>query len=65
MNGKMVLTGYWSGVGPNGEDGLIRMTYTPSNDSSVRQHGELSLDHGLSWSDSFDFIYRPHKDAPQ
>ena len=63
--GKMVLTGYWAGVGPNGEDGLIRMTYTPNEDFSVRQHGELSLDHGLTWSDSFDFIYRPHKEAPQ
>jgi len=63
VDGKMVLTGYWAGVGPQGEDGLIRMTYTPNDGSpetrSVRQHGELSLDHGLSWSDSFDFIYRP------
>ncbi len=69
VDGKMVLTGYWAGVGPQGEDGLIRMTYTPNVDGpetrSVRQHGELSLDHGLSWSDSFDFIYRPHKEASE
>ncbi len=65
VDGKMVLTGYWAGVGPAGEDGLIRMTYTPNDNGSVRQHGELSLDHGLSWSDSFDFIYRPNKEASQ
>lgn len=63
VDGKMVLTGYWAGIGPNGEDGLVRMTYSPNADASVRQHGQLSLDHGLSWSDSFDFIYRPHQEA--
>ncbi len=65
VDGKMVLTGYWAGVGSAGEDALIRMTYTPNDDGTVRQHGELSLDHGLSWSDSFDFIYRPHEGTSQ
>lgn len=62
--GAMVLTGYWDGVGPNGEDQLIRMTYTPNPDGSVRQFGEASSDHGQTWQTSFDFIYRPRKDAP-
>lgn len=62
--GKMVLTGFWSGVGGPGKDGLVRMTYTPRGDGSVRQFGEVSYDHGLTWSTSFDFIYRPHKPAP-
>ncbi|ABC63491.1 hypothetical protein [Erythrobacter litoralis] len=55
--GSMVLTGNWpTPVAPHQ---LIRMTYTPNNDGSVRQHGESSTDHGLSWQTSFDLLYRP------
>jgi hypothetical protein len=61
---KMVLTGYWDGVAPNGSYLLIRMIYSAQEDGSVRQHGEASTDHGLSWQTSFDFIYRP-KDRDQ
>lgn len=56
--GKMVLTGFWKGVNGPGGDALIRMTYSRNDDGSVRQHGEQSLDHGLSWTTSFDFTYR-------
>ena len=59
-DGKMVLTGWWPGSGPNGEDGLTRMTYSQRDDGAVRQHGEFSADHGLTWVLSFDLIYRPH-----
>ena len=56
--GNMVLTGMWANVnGPN-QDALIRMIYSPQTDGSVRQHGEQSIDHGLTWTTSFDFIYR-------
>lgn len=56
--GVMVLTGVWpDGAGPDTLP-LIRMTYTLREDGSVRQHGEQSLDHGLTWAPSFDFIYR-------
>ncbi|WFL77215.1 hypothetical protein P7228_14670 [Altererythrobacter arenosus] len=59
VEGKMVLTGYWpNGAGP-GQDALTRMTYTMNDDGSVRQHGEASTDHGISWQTSFDFLYRP------
>lgn len=61
--GKMVLTGFWRGVGGPGKDGLVRMTYTALDADTVRQHGELSSDHGLTWSDNFDFIYRRVKPA--
>lgn len=54
----MVLTGWWPGSGPNGEDGWTRMTYSPLDGGAVRQHGEFSADHGLSWVTSFDFTYR-------
>ena len=58
VNGKMVLTGFWAGVNGPGQDGLVRMTYTPNADGSVRQLGEVSTDHGLTWGPSFDFTYR-------
>jgi len=61
VDGRMVLTGRWANVAGKEQDGLIRMTYTRREDGSVRQHGEQSVDHGLSWTMSFDFIYRPQK----
>ncbi len=57
VDGNMVLTGNWPS--PNALTTLIRMTYTPNEDGSVRQHREASTDHGVSWQTSFDFIYRP------
>jgi hypothetical protein len=60
-DGRMILTGHWANVVAKGQDGLIRMTYSKEPDGAVRQHGEQSLDHGLSWTTSFDFIYKPRK----
>ncbi|WP_287407320.1 hypothetical protein [Sphingopyxis sp.] len=60
-NGKMVLTGHWANVVARGKDGLIRMTYSKEAGGAVRQHGEQSTDHGLTWTTSFDFIYKPQK----
>jgi hypothetical protein len=65
VDGKMVLTGAWRGSGPKGEDGLTRMTYSRVETGAVRQHGEFSGDHGLTWQTTFDLIYRPlRKEAP-
>ena len=51
-NGKaMVITGKWGGP-------LVRMTYTPNADGSVRQAGEQSTDDGKTWKPTFDFTYR-------
>ncbi|WP_271438615.1 hypothetical protein [Pontixanthobacter luteolus] len=61
--GKMVLTGNWPS--PQTPHQLIRMTYTANDDGSVRQFGEGSTDHGLTWSASFDFIYRPRQRGGQ
>ena len=58
-DGRVVLTGRWPGSGPDGEDGLTRMTYSPAADGAVRQHGEFSADHGLTWVTTFDLLYRP------
>ena len=55
--GKMVLTGYW-GQDAAGNRSLVRMTYSVQDDGSVRQYGQASSDHGVTWSDSFDLIYR-------
>ena len=62
VDGTMVLTGNWPA--PNAPHQLIRMRYSVQDDGSVRQHGEASTDHGLSWQTSFDFIYRP-KDSSE
>ena len=59
--GAMILTGRWANVAGPGRDRLIRMTYSRQPGGAVRQHGEQSLDHGLNWTTSFDFIYRPRK----
>jgi hypothetical protein len=56
--GKMVLTGFWAGVNGPGQDGLIRMTYSALDKDTVRQFGEVSTDHGLTWTTSFDLVYR-------
>ena len=59
-DGKMVLTGFWKGSGPKGEDGLTRMTYSKEAAGAVRQFGQFSADGGKTWQTSFDLIYRPH-----
>jgi len=41
------------------------MSYTANEDGSVRQFGESSTDHGVSWQSAFDFTYRPKEDAPE
>ena len=61
--GKMVLTGIWPS--PGAPLTLVRMSYTANEDGSVRQFGESSTDHGVSWQSAFDFTYRPKEDAPE
>lgn len=57
-NGQaMVLTGPWPL--PSGRARIVRMTYTPNPDGSVRQAGEASFDDGRTWKPTFDFTYRP------
>lgn len=56
---QMILTGLWRDLLGPGKDALVRMTYTPSADGSVRQLGEQSVDFGKTWQPSFDFTYKP------
>lgn len=60
--GTMVLTGMWAGANGPGQDALTRMSYSLQPNGSVRQHGEQSTDQGLTWSTSFDFIYKKRKE---
>ena len=54
LKGKeMVIQGEWAGP-------LVRITYTPNADGSVRQYGEQSTDSGKTWAPSFDLLYKPH-----
>lgn len=62
-DGAMVLTGRWPS--PQAPHRLIRMTYTSNDDGSVRQFGESSTDHGVSWQSAFDFLYRPKRDSSE
>lgn len=54
-DGSMVLRS-----DPGGENGttIQRITWTPREDGSVRQHWEASGDGGAHWSTVFDGIYR-------
>ena len=61
-NGQaMVLSGPWPT--PKRPDRLVRITWTPAADGTVRQAGEASFDGGKSWRPSFDLTYRKAKAA--
>lgn len=55
-DGKMILEGKSSGRA--GEVLYNRITWTPNEDGSVRQHWEISKDEGKTWATSFDGLYR-------
>lgn len=62
VDGNMVMTGYWDDIGGPGVDALIRIRWTPNASGTVRQAGEASTDHGLTWKPFFDYTYRPKAD---
>lgn len=35
-----------------------RITWTPNEDGTVRQHGEVSNDQGKTWQTSYDLLYK-------
>ena len=37
---------------------LVRMTFTPNADGSVRQYSDYSLDDGATWALRYDYVYR-------
>lgn len=64
MSGEsMILRGHRLGNDPKQRSVLAKMTFTPQADGSIRQHGELSTDFGLTWQTGYDFIYHPRGDS--
>ncbi|MEY4268946.1 MAG: hypothetical protein RLZZ58_162 [Pseudomonadota bacterium] len=57
-DGAMELTGIWRDYGGPGNDPLIKMRYEVKGDGSVRQWGQQSTDGGVTWTTSFDLIYK-------
>jgi hypothetical protein len=55
---EMVMDGLWGDLVAPGQDAIVRMTYSPLPDGSVRQLGLQSVDQGKTWQPSFDFTYR-------
>lgn len=53
--GRMVLSG--ERINPQGETVMDRITWTPNEDGSVRQHWEVSADAEETWSTLFDGTY--------
>lgn len=37
---------------------LVRMTFTPNADGSVRQYSDYSFDDGATWALRYDYVYR-------
>lgn len=58
MDDGLILSEYWNDLGGPGIDALIKITWTPHGDGSVRQAGEASGDHGENWQPIFDYTYR-------
>ena len=54
VDGKMVLQG--KRPGPDGQAVINRISWTPNEDGSVRQHWETSTD-GENWTTAFDGHY--------
>jgi hypothetical protein len=61
IDGKMVLKG--KRPGPGDATTINRITWTPNEDGSVRQHWETSTD-GETWATAFDGLY-VKTDAPE
>lgn len=55
VDGKMVLTG--KTLNATGGEVQQRITWTPNEDGSVRQHWEQSSDGGKTWTTAFDGHY--------
>ena len=48
---------------PDGRAGKQRMRFTREAGGAVRQHGTQSTDGGRTWTDQYDFTYRPAQEG--
>lgn len=68
QGGNLQLKGSWNGAAmvllsepattADGVTSQSRITWTPNEDGTVRQHWELTKDGGLTWSTLFDGLYK-------
>jgi hypothetical protein len=63
QDGAMVLVA--TTVRPDGSAVLSRMRFTREEGGAVRQHGSQSTDGGRTWTDQYDFTYRPARAAAE
>ena len=59
IEGKMVLTTKSRIRQVPDRPALVRMTFTPNADGTVRQYSDYSANDGVSWSERYDFLYKP------
>jgi hypothetical protein len=55
-DGRMVLVA--RATSRQGAPVLVRMTFTPNPDGSVRQYSDYSKNAGASWTERYDYLYR-------
>lgn len=55
--GKMVLVAHSRTPGAN-EPVLVRLTFAPNPDGSVRQYSDYSKDAGATWNFRYDYLYK-------
>jgi hypothetical protein len=56
--GRMVITAHQPDPGGTGKIRLIRLTFTPNKDGTVRQFSDYSDDKGATWKFRYDYLYR-------
>lgn len=57
-DGKKAMVLWGEGLNQQGGKVKHRITWTPNDDGTVRQHWQMTEDQGLSWTSVFDGLYR-------
>ena len=57
-DGKMVLVARAPNPRDAAKPALVRLTFTPNPDGSVRQYSDASRDDGKTWLERYDYTYR-------
>jgi hypothetical protein len=57
-NGRMVMTARQPDPSGSGKIRLVRLTFTPNKDGTVRQNSDYSDDDGAHWKFRYDYLYR-------
>jgi len=57
-NGRMVMVAEQPRPSQPGQTVLVRLTFTPNPDGTVRQYSDYSTDKGATWQFRYDYLYR-------